>query len=149
MAEVQVGVEGRSQRVKHPDLPLLSTLTESTRSQTTGESRCYPPGDVSLQDTESAKKDMDGEEEGGMGKQSDTSTDPFPLRTQRHSQVMLQTCFEKTHPPQSGRCSGSHCVLRNQWSCPQAVTALMNRAEANGELRSISHLKRLTLTIVY
>lgn len=123
--------------------PPLSPPAESTSSRTTGESRRYPPGDVSPQDAESAKKDAEGEEEGGMGRRGNTSTDPFPLRTQRHSQAMLQTRLREdrqAHPQQSARSLGS---------CPQAVTALTNRAEANGELRSISHLKCLMLAIVY
>lgn len=52
-------------------------------------------------------------------------------------------------PALAGPCSGSLCALLNQWFCPQAITALMNRAEANGEHRSISYLKCLASTILY
>lgn len=106
--------------------PPLSPPAESTSSRTTGESRRYPPGDVSPQDAESAKKDAEGEEEGGMGRRGNTSTDPFPLRTQRHSQAMLQTRLREdrqAHPQQSAPfpgvlSPGRHCSneqSRSQW----------------------------------
>lgn len=52
-------------------------------------------------------------------------------------------------PALAGPCSGSHGALLKQWFCPQAITALMSRAEANGEHRSISYLKCLASTILY
>lgn len=45
--------------------------------------------------------------------------------------------------------SGPHLVLLNQWSCSQAITALMNGAEVNREQRDISQVKRLKSAMLY
>lgn len=92
--------------------------------------------------TQWAKKVMVGEEGWGWESGPLPSEEPETLPNDIPDVLLGDSAL-------AGPCSGSRCALLNRWFCLQAITALMNRAEANGEHRSISYLKCLASTILY